>query len=57
MWVIFFMNKEKYDKQLVIANTLYEMGIDIDLIKTITTVSSKDLDKYRQENIDKKTYK
>ena len=53
----FFMNKEKYDKQLVIANTLYEMGIDIDLIKTITTVSKPDLDKYRQENIDNKTNK
>ena len=49
------MNKEKYDRQLVIANTLYEMGIDIDLIKTITTVNKKDLDNYRQENIDKKT--
>ena len=51
------MNKEKYDRQLVIANTLYEMGIDIDLIKTITTVNKKDLDNYRQENIDKKTDK
>ena len=51
------MNKEKYDKQLVIANTLYEMGIDVDLIKTITTVNSKDLDKYRQENIDNKDNK
>ena len=49
------MNKEKYDRQLVIANTLYEIGIDIDLIKTITTVNKKDLDNYRQENIDKKT--
>ena len=51
------MNKEKYDKQLVIANTLYEMGLDVDLIKTITTVNKKDLDNYRQENIDKKTNK
>ena len=51
------MNKERYKRQLVIANTLYEMGIDADLIKTITTISSKDLDKYRQENIDKKTNK
>ena len=51
------MNKEKYDKQLVIANTLYEMGLDVDLIKTITTVNKKDLDNYRQENIDKKTDK
>ena len=49
------MNKEKYNKQLVIANTLYEMGIDIDLIKTITTVSKQDLDNYRQENVDNKT--
>ena len=49
------MNKEKYNKQLVIANTLYEMGLDVDLIKTITTVNKKDLDNYRQENIDKKT--
>ena len=51
------MNKEKYDKQLVIANTLYEMGLDVDLIKSITTVNKKDLDNYRQENIDKKTNK
>ena len=51
------MNKEKYNKQLVIANTLYEMWLDVDLIKTITTVNKKDLDNYRQENIDKKTNK
>ena len=51
------MNKEKYDKQLVIANTLFEMGLDVDLIKSITTVNKKDLDNYRQENIDKKTNK
>ena len=51
------MNKEKYNNQLVIANTLYEMGLDVDLIKTITTVNKKDLDNYRQENIDKKTDK
>ena len=53
----FFMNKEKYNKQLVIANTLYEMGLDVDLIKTITTVKKIDLDKYRQENIDNKDNK
>ena len=51
------MNKEKYNKQLVIANTLYEMGLDIDLIKSITTVKKIDLDKYRQENIDNKDNK
>ena len=53
----FFMNKEKYNKQLVIANTLYEMGLDIVLIKSITTVKKIDLDKYRQENIDNKDNK
>ena len=39
----FFMNKEKYNKQLV--------------IKSITTVKKIDLDKYRQENIDNKDNK
>ena len=34
-----------------------EMGIDIDLIKTITTVSKQDLDNYRQENVDNKDNK
>jgi hypothetical protein len=44
------MKQEDYKRQLVIANSLYEMGIDIDLIKRITTVSSEDLAKYRDKN-------
>ena len=44
------MKEEDYKRQLVIANSLYEMGIDIDLIKRITTVSSEDLAKYRDKN-------
>jgi len=57
------MKDEDYKRQLVIANSLYEMGIDIDLIKRITTVSSEDLAKYRDKNkikrkdIDKKNNK
>ena len=57
------MKEEDYKRQLVIANSLYEMGIDVDLIKKITTVTSEDLAKYRdktknsQKNIDKKNNK
>ena len=42
------MDKEKYNRQLVIANSLYELGMNQDLIKTITTISSLDLDNYRK---------
>ena len=57
----FFMKKENYERQLVIANSLYELGMNQDLIKTITTISSSDLDNYRKSLknkanfIDKKT--
>ena len=34
-------------RQLAIAKSLYEMGIDEDIIKKITTVESKDLSIYR----------
>ena len=55
------MKKENYERQLVIANSLYELGMNQDLIKTITTISSSDLDNYRKSLknktnfIDKKT--
>ena len=42
------MDKEKYNRQLVIANSLYELGMNQDLIKAITTISSLDLDNYRK---------
>lgn len=51
------MKKEDYKRQLIIANSLYELGIDEDVIKTITTISKSDLEKYREEvtkNVDKK---
>jgi len=54
------MKKEDYKRQLIIANSLYEMGIDVDLIKQITTVNKDDLSIYRlnqqknSNNIDKK---
>ena len=57
------MDKEDYKRQLVIANSLYELGLDIDLIKKITTVESDDLSLYRIKNqkksndIDKKNKK
>ena len=41
------MKKEDYKRQLIIANSLYEMGIDVDLIKQITTVNKDDLSIYR----------
>ncbi len=41
------MKNEDYKRQLIIANSLYEMGLDSEVIKTITTVSSKDLLQYR----------
>ena len=44
------MNKEDYKRQLIIANSLYELGLDVDLIKQITTVNSNDLDLYRLKN-------
>lgn len=42
------MNKEDYQRQLIIANSLYEIGMNIDLIETITTVSFIDLNNYRK---------
>ena len=57
------MNKEDYKRQLIIANSLYELGVDVDLIKQITTVNSNDLDLYRlknqknKNNVDKKNNK
>lgn len=57
------MNKEDYKRQLIIANSLYELGLDVDLIKQITTVNSNDLDLYRlknqknKNNVDKKNDK
>lgn len=57
------MNKEDYKRQLIIANSLYELGLDVDLIKQITTVNSNDLDLYRlknqknKNNVDKKNNK
>ena len=41
------LKQEDYKRQLIIANSLYELGIDVDIIKTITTVSSDDLLDYR----------
>ena len=38
------MKQEDYKRQLVIANSLYEMGVDINLIKQITTVKKVDLE-------------
>ena len=38
------MKKEDYKRQLVIANSLYELGLNLQLINKITTVSSLDLD-------------
>lgn len=54
------MKEENYKRQLIIANSLYEMGVDVDLIKQITTVSSNDLINFREKqekcrkNIDNK---
>lgn len=51
------MKKNDYKRQLVIANSLYELGIDESIIKTITTVSKNDLINYRKEiakKVDKK---
>jgi hypothetical protein len=54
------MKKEDYKRQLVIANSLYEFGLNLQLINKITTVSSFDLDEYRKSlkiktnNVDKK---
>lgn len=51
------MKQEDYKRQLIIANSLYELGLDVDLIKTITTVNATDLLEFRQskqkEAIDK----
>ena len=41
------MKKEDYKRQLIIANTLYEMGIDDLIIQKITTIEKKDLEEYR----------
>ena len=41
------MKKEDYKRQLVIANTLYEMGLDQQIIQKITTIEKQDLDEYR----------
>lgn len=43
------MKSEDYKRQLIIANSLYEMGLDSDVIKTITTVSKSDLELYRKQ--------
>ncbi len=43
------MKEEDYKRQLIIANSLYEMGVDVDLIKQITTVSSNDLSLFRKK--------
>ena len=43
------MKKEDYQRQLIIANSLYELGIDVDLIKTITTVAANDLLEFRKK--------
>ncbi|MDY2888103.1 MAG: hypothetical protein SOU19_00885 [Candidatus Caccosoma sp.] len=43
------MDKEDYKRQLAIANSLYEMGLDMELIKKITTVSKKDLFDYKED--------
>ena len=54
------MKKEDYKRQLVIANSLYELGLNLQLINKITTVSSLNLDEYRKSvkiktnNVDKK---
>ena len=54
------MKKDDYKRQLVIANSLYELGLNLQLINKITTVSSLDLDEYRKSlkiktnNVDKK---
>ena len=53
------MKKTDYKRQLVVANSLFELGLDMNLISKITTVSSTDLNKYRDDiknndkNIDK----
>ena len=47
------MKQEDYKRQLVIANSLYEMGVDINLIKQITTVKKVDLENNQfQESIE-----
>ena len=54
------VKQEDYKRQLVIANSLYEMGVDINLIKQITTVKKVDLEKYRkdiQKPVDNKSNK
>ena len=54
------MIQEDYKRQLVIANSLYEMGVDINLIKQITTVKKVDLENYRkdiQKPVDNKSNK
>lgn len=42
-------NDQDYRRQLMIANSLYEMGIDSDLIKMVTTIQHEELLKYRSE--------
>lgn len=42
------MKQEDYKRQIVIANSLYEMGLNKDLIQKITTVNFKDLSEYRK---------
>lgn len=41
------MDKKDHERQLIIANSLYELGLDEDVIKCITTIDAKDLDLYR----------
>ena len=45
------MKKDDYKRQLVIANSLFELGMDVDLIKKITTVNKNDLDNYRKDTL------
>ena len=54
------MKQDDYKRQLVIANSLYEMGVDLTLIKQITTVNKVDLENYRKDiakPVDKKSNK
>lgn len=42
-------NDQDYKRQLMIANSLYEMGIDNDLIKLVTTIQHDELLAYRSK--------
>ena len=43
------MKKEDYQRQLIIANSLYELGIDVDLIKKQD--QQNDIDNSKDESI------